>query len=76
MIRSSQGKISMKRRVPTVKEMVLLALGLVGLLALSVGQGVRGDDKPPTSYMPVVPLEPFDTAKQRMSAARPEVMQR
>jgi cytochrome c peroxidase len=53
-----------------------VGLGLVVVLGPASHQESRADDKVTTSYLPVVPQESFATTLQRMSAAKPEIMQR
>jgi cytochrome c peroxidase len=68
----------MRRRLLPIEGLALVALGL-GAIAVAVPASlpeVRADDKVPTSYLPVVPTETFSQTLKRMSAAKPEIMQR
>jgi cytochrome c peroxidase len=51
---------------------------VVGLLstAITVGVVTAADKSPPSSYSPVVIKEEFSTTVERMSAAKPEIMDR
>lgn len=60
-----------------MKQRVMLWKTVFGLFCVLPGICMaQNQEKPPTSYAPVVPSESFQTTVQRMSAARPEVMQR
>lgn len=59
-------------RLPSRVLVCTVAIALLGVTsALS-----WGDDPPPSSYAPVVESEPFETTVERMSAAKPAIMQR
>jgi cytochrome c peroxidase len=67
----------------------VVALGVVTVLAILLGVSYAEDarkktaakeggdkDAPPSSYIPVVSKERFDTIRQRMEADKPKIMQR
>jgi cytochrome c peroxidase len=55
---------------------VFLAPALAGAIALFPGAASFAEDPPPSSYMPVVPKETFKETMDRMSAAKPAIMER
>lgn len=55
---------------------VLLASGLSLLIAGAAGALAQAPAPPPSSYMPVVPSEPFASVMSRMTQEKPEIMRR
>jgi cytochrome c peroxidase len=53
----------------------VLALGLISIF-MSCSQTVQAQEKPPSSYAPVVITEDFDKIVTRMSAAKPKIDER
>ena len=54
-------------------------LAVLGVLVLGAHSGIRaslGAQQPPNSYAPVVIQEDFDKTVARMTAAKPEIMER
>jgi cytochrome c peroxidase len=66
----------MARTMCRIRKAVLFVLGVLLLAALSCYQASLRADQAPNSYSPVVILEDFDKIVARMSAAKPEIMER